>query len=41
MNFNFLATPRIVCQSGGLGQLGRLAQGLSVRRAFVITDPGI
>lgn len=41
MNFNFLATPRIVCQSGGLGQLGSLAQGLSVSRAFVITDPGI
>ena len=41
MIFNFLATPRIVCQRGGLGQLGVLAQGLSVTRAFVVTDPGI
>ena len=41
MNFNFLSTPRIVCQSGGLAQLGALAQGLSVTRALVISDPGI
>lgn len=41
MNFSFLSTPRIVCRSGGLGQLGVLAQGLSVTRAFVITDAGI
>ena len=41
MDFNFLATPSIVCQSGGLAQLGSLTKGLSVTRAFVITDPGI
>lgn len=41
MNFNFLATPRIVCQSGGLSQLGVLMHGLSVSRALIISDPGI
>ena len=33
MDFNFLATPSIVCQSGGLAQLGSLTKGLSVTRA--------
>jgi len=41
MDFNFLSTPRIVCQSGGLRQIGSLMQGLSCNRALVITDPGI
>jgi len=41
MNFSFFSTPRIVCQSGGLVQLGALAQDLSVTRALVISDPGI
>lgn len=41
MNFNFFATPRIVCQSGGVNQLGVLMQGLSASRALIISDPGI
>ena len=41
MNFNFLTTPRIVCQSGGLSQLGALMQGLAVRRTLIVCDPGI
>ncbi|MGF3021880.1 iron-containing alcohol dehydrogenase [Methylobacterium aquaticum] len=41
MNFNFLSTPRIVCQAGGLVQLGNLMGELGVKRALLITDPGI
>lgn len=41
MNFNFLTTPRVVCQSGGLSQLGALMQGLAVRRTLIVCDPGI
>jgi len=41
MHFNFLATPRIICQSGGLGDLGILMKGLLVSRALIISDPGI
>ena len=41
MDFNFLSTPRIVCESGGLGRIGSLMQDLSCTRALVVTDPGI
>lgn len=41
MDFSFLSPPRIVCRSGGLAQVGVLAQRLSFTRALVITDPGI
>jgi alcohol dehydrogenase class IV len=41
MDFNFLSTPKIVCQSGGLSQLGTLMQGLGATRVLVISDPGI
>jgi alcohol dehydrogenase class IV len=41
MNFSFLTTPKIVCQAGGLDQLGGLMKGLGVRRALIVTDPGI
>lgn len=41
MTFNFLTTPRIFCQSGGLGQPGVSAQNQSITRAVAITDIGI
>ncbi|MCI5039007.1 MULTISPECIES: iron-containing alcohol dehydrogenase [Rhodobacterales] len=41
MDFNFLSTPKIVCKSGGLSQIGNLMQGLSCTRVLIVTDPGI
>jgi alcohol dehydrogenase class IV len=37
----FRSTPRIVCQSGGLGSLGEILKGLGARRVMVVCDPGI
>lgn len=41
MGFNFMTTPRLICQTGGLKQLGEVLSGLGVRRALIVTDPGI
>lgn len=41
MSFNFLATPRIICQSGRRGDLDTPMKALSVSRPLIISKPGI
>lgn len=41
MATTFRSTPRIVCQSGGLGSLGEILKGLGAQRVMVVCDPGI
>jgi alcohol dehydrogenase class IV len=36
--FTFETTPRIVCEQGASGRLGRIAADLGVRHVFVVTD---
>lgn len=41
MDFTFMTTPGIICQSGRRGDLDTGMRGLSVSRPLIISKPGI
>lgn len=41
MGFDFMTTPRLICEAGALARLGEILAGLGVSRALIVTDPGI
>ena len=40
-DFTFETAPRIVSASGGAARIGEIARGLGLKRAFVVSDPGL
>lgn len=40
-SFQFETAPRILCQAGGVQQLGHLAHGLGISHALLVTDGGL
>ncbi len=41
MNFTYMAVPKIVCQVGGIAQLGTLMGELGAHRVLIVSDPGV
>ncbi|MFS2012645.1 iron-containing alcohol dehydrogenase [Azospirillum sp. CT11-132] len=41
MDFVFETTPKLVCEVGGAARLGGMTKELGIRRALIVTDPGL